>query len=937
LSEPIASACGLDRRARFLPAVLLALVCAVSCDAFGAAEPSAAKPADAPVAIPRGIERVNSAEGITEYRVTANGLRVLLFPDASKETATVNVTYLVGSRQENYGETGMAHLLEHLMFKGSPRYQHPDEEFSKRGARNNGSTWLDRTNYYETFPSNPDNLRWALAFESDRMLRAFIARKDLDSEMTVVRNEFERGENSPFRVLFQRVQSAAFNWHNYGKTTIGNRSDIENVSIERLQAFYHLYYQPDNAVLLIAGRFDADAALREVAEFFGPMPKPARVLPVLYTEEPAQDGERSVVVHRVGENQLVQIAYHIPALAHPDTAPLSVLSLVLGDTPGGRLHKALVEPGKAVGVGSWNATAYDPNLLSFFSTLRKGEAIDVARDAMIREIDAVGKDGVTPVLESEVERVKTKILKQFELGMAESDSFAVALSEAIAAGDWRLFFLGRDRVRAVTAGEVVRVAKNYLKADNRTIGMYIPTEQPDRVAIPERPNIVALLKDYKGDAPPAAGEAFEPSYANIDARTSRVTLANGIQLAMLPKKTRANTVNVRVLLYYGDETSLTGRTTADSMAGAMLMRGTQRHTRDQIQQEFESLKADVSVSGGGASLQTTRENLAPVLSLVAEIMREPAFPDSEFAQLKQGALASIEGRRTEPDARAGNALGRILAPYARGNIRYVQTFDENLQDLQAVDLNAVKKIYADLYGATGAEIAVVGDFDPAAVKAQVESLFVTWVSPHSYTRIAEEFKPIAAVAETVDTPDKANAAIMAAQTLQLSETDPDYPALIVANYVFGGSSDSRLFKRIREKDGLSYGVRSGLSASFFDHVGRFTFSAIAAPQNIASVKAAFLEEVKDVLDHGFTPEEIDNAKTGLLRLRQVARTNDDNLTFLLTTLMHQKIWMKDRIEFERKISALTPDQVSAAFKRYIDPAKISFVDAGDFRKVVSAK
>jgi zinc protease len=274
----------------------------------------------------------------------------------------------------------------------------------------------------------------------------------------------------------------------------------------------------------------------------------------------------------VGDNQMVQIAYHIPALAHADTAALSVLAQLLGDTPGGRLHKALVEPGKAVGVGAWNATAYDPNLLSFFSTLRKNEAIDVARDTMIREIDTVAKEGVTPGLVSEVERVKTKILKQFELGLAESDSFAVALSESIAAGDWRLFFLGRDRVREVSTGDVVRVAQSYLKADNRTIGMFIPTEQPDRIAMPPRPDIVALLKDYKGDAPPAEGEAFEPSYANMDVRTTRVTLANGIKLALLPKKTRGNTVNARVLMYYGDEQSLTGRTAADSLAGAMLMR-----------------------------------------------------------------------------------------------------------------------------------------------------------------------------------------------------------------------------------------------------------------------------------------------------------------------------------------------------------------------------
>jgi zinc protease len=776
-------------------------------------------------------------------------------------------------------------------------------------------------------------LRWALQFEADRMLNAFIARKDLDSEMTVVRNEFERGENSPFRVLFQRVQSAAFNWHNYGKSTIGNRSDIENVSIERLQAFYHLYYQPDNAVLLIAGRFDADVALKQVAEFFGPMAKPARVLPVLYTDEPAQDGERTVVVHRVGDNELVQVAYHIPALADPDTAPLTVLSLVLGDVPGGRLHKALVESGKAVGVGAWNATAYDPNLLSFFATLRKNEDTTPVRDAMIQQIDAIAKDGVaSPNLAPEVERVKTKILKEFELGMTETDQFAVALSEAIAAGDWRLFFLGRDRVRNVTPADVVRVAQNYLKPDNRIVGIFIPTDHPDRVAIPARSDLTAALKDYKGDAPLSVGEAFEPSYANIGARTTRVTLANGIKLALLPKKTRGGTVYLRMMLHFGDEASLTGRTMAESLAGSMLMKGTKLHTRDQIQQEFEGLKAEVSVGGGGAAVQTTRENLAPVLKLVAEVMREPAFPDSEFTQLKRAATASIESQRTQPDSLASNALSRHLAPYPRSNIRYVDTFDESLQDLQATDLAAVKKLYGDLLGASGAEIAVVGDFDPEAVRAQLTSLFGDWANPRPYQRIVSEFKPVPADAQTINTPDKANASIVAAQPIEMSETDPDYAALVVANYIFGASMDSRLFKRIREKDGLSYGVRSGLSVGFFDRVGRFSFSAIAAPQNAARVEAEFREELALALKDGFTSEEVEKAKSGLLQAREVARTSDENVAFLLVTLMHESIWTNDRIEFEHKVAALTPEQVSDAFRRYIDPAKISVVSAGDFAK-----
>ncbi|MDP5131751.1 MAG: insulinase family protein, partial [Paraglaciecola sp.] len=268
---------------------------------------------------------LNSVEGISEYRLD-NGLQVLLFPDQTKETVTVNVTYHVGSKHENYGETGMAHLLEHLVFKGTPKHKDIPAELSAAGARPNGTTWTDRTNYFETFAATDKNINWALSMESSRMVDSFIAKKDLDSEMTVVRNEFEMGENSPFRVTLQQMASVAYDWHNYGKSTIGSRSDLENVPIDRLQAFYKQYYQPDNATLIVAGKFEPQDMLERIQSTFGVIPKPQRILPTLYTSEPAKAGERSVTVRRVGDAQIVGAAYHVPAGSHPDFAAVTVLS-----------------------------------------------------------------------------------------------------------------------------------------------------------------------------------------------------------------------------------------------------------------------------------------------------------------------------------------------------------------------------------------------------------------------------------------------------------------------------------------------------------------------------------------------------------------------------------------------------------------------------------
>ena len=283
---------------------------------------SAAQSTDAP-RVPAGVVRGASVEGLTEYRLE-NGLRVLLIPDPTKPIITVNIVYLVGSRHEGYGETGMAHLLEHLVSYGSPRHPDAKKEQNDRGARRNASTWWDRTNYYETFPASDENLTWALDLEADRMTNAFVRADILASQMSVVRNEFEANENNPASVLEERAFSTAFLWHNYGKSTGGTKTDIERVPVERLQEFYRKYYRPDNAVLVIAGKFDEPKALDAAASRFRSIAKPAAPLAATYTEEPVQDGERMVVLRRVGDVRWRRRVY-IPAASHPDSSLMSVV------------------------------------------------------------------------------------------------------------------------------------------------------------------------------------------------------------------------------------------------------------------------------------------------------------------------------------------------------------------------------------------------------------------------------------------------------------------------------------------------------------------------------------------------------------------------------------------------------------------------------------
>ena len=453
--------------------------------------------------LPTGVRKVTSVEGITEYAFP-NGLHVLLFPDPSNPKVTVNMTYLVGSRHEGYGETGMAHLLEHLMFRETSMRGDVKQELTNHGANWNGTTSFDRTNYFETVNATDDNLHWAIELEADRMVNARIDKKNLDAEMTVVRNEFERGENSPERILEQRVMEAAYAWHNYGKSPIGNRSDIENVPAPKLAAFYQKYYQPDNALLTIAGKIDEGKTLGWLAESFGRIPKPARTLDPTYTVEPTQDGERLVALRRVGDNQDLMVLYHIPAGSHPDTAVAEVLTGVLGDAPSGRLYKALVENQKAVSANMDTEEMHDPGFVMASVRLRQDQSLDDARQILLSTIEGLAAE---PPTQQEVDRVKTRLLKQIDLQMANTQSLALNLSDWASQGDWRLLFLMRDRIKTVTVQDVERVAKTYLKESNRTLGVFIPTKNPDRSVIPPRPDTAVVLKDFKGGAAIAQGEA----------------------------------------------------------------------------------------------------------------------------------------------------------------------------------------------------------------------------------------------------------------------------------------------------------------------------------------------------------------------------------------------------------------------------------------------
>ena len=880
--------------------------------------------------LPGGITAVRAVEGIDEYRLP-NGLQLLLVADDSKPTTTVNMTVHVGSRQENYGETGMAHLLEHMMFKGSPKHRKPWADFEKRGLAANGSTWFDRTNYTASFSANDDNLKWYVDWLADALVNSFVARKDLDTEMTVVRNEMERGENRPDSILLQKTMAVMFDWHNYGHDTIGARADVENVDIPRLQAFYHQYYQSDNTTLIVAGKFATAKVLDWVAASFGPLKKPARKLPVQYTLDPTQDGERSVTLRRVGGAPLVIAGYHMPPGPAPDFAAAEVLALVLGDTPSGRLHKRLTEKQLAASTFAFAQALAEPGLLMLGAQLAPGQDVERTRAELIDAVESIARE---PVTAEELQRAKAKWRKAWSLAFTNPENVGVALSEAIAQGDWRLFFLTRDRVRDVSLADVQRVAEQRLLPANRTLGMYLPTDKPQRAPAPARVDLNALLQDFKPEAAAARVEAFDATPANLEARTQRFEVG-GLKAALVPKGTRGAVVRASLTLRFGDAASLANQGEVPDTVAALLDKGTKTLSRQQVQDRLDAIETELAVSGGvgqvTVTLSSRRAHLGQAIALVAELLRDPVFPPEVLDELKRQGLTDIEQQRKEPDAIADNVLARLGNPYPRGDVRHARSFDEMVDDLNAVTIDKVRAFHTRFYGAGRATFGASGDMDVAEVRRALEAAFGGWNGGVPFTRVPQPLIAVPPERQLIATPDKQNATLLVKQGLALSDNDADYPALMMANHLLGGGGSSRLWKRIRELEGLSYDVGSRISWGSIERHSEWHANAIFAPQNRAKVEAAFREELARALKDGFTAQELAEGQRGLLSYRRLSRAQDGTVAASLSSNLYLERTFALSAKVDAALSALTLAQVNAALRQYLAPERLVFIFAGDFK------
>jgi zinc protease len=890
-----------------------------------------------------------------------NGLKVVFVPAPGAPVATLMVLYHVGSRDEAVGYTGSSHLLEHMLFKGTPNNNRRlgrafADMMNEIGASKNATTWIDRTNYFETVPAG--YLEFAIELEADRMRNAFIADADRRSEMTVVRNELERSDNSPMRVLSAALVATAFREHPYHHPTIGWRPDVENVATERLRELYDTYYHPNNAAVFVVGDFEQSRTREAIERRFGALPRAPFAIPDVYTDEPPQVGERSLVIKRPGDTTLVGYAFHTPAalgqmrvlsrseLAERADAPrteatvdgyaLEVLARIVGRGRTSRLSRALVDSGLALDVSAWNWDSRDPGLFQIVVNVCPGRSADEVRSEVERVLATLAEHGPDP---SEVERVQRQIVVQRAFARDGTYALASRLAEFEAVGGWRLDEDYVERVREVTPERVREVARAYVHDDNRTVGLLIPATAKTFDVVPfeavaANPEQSAVVEAAPLPAPrefrdvPFAGRVAEGEFGAL--RWSYVATPEN------------PTLHVRGLLEAGP--ALAGATPLlATLVADMLTRGTRRLRRQAIEERLERAGArrayyvddDPSQSYNPLAFRFTAACAADdaplLLETLAEELAEPAFELTEFELVKAELVGALRLARTDTGWRAAQRFAQLA--YEPGDPNAVPDAEISLAALEALTLDDARAFYERWVLRAQPLVTGAGALDERSFASLLERTLGT-VPFRPAAPPVIEIRPRAArdAFERVELERKSNVDIVLGRAVSLVRSDPDFLAAHLANGILGQSTlSSRLGLRLRDREGLTYGVTSAfLSPGRLPGPWRVTVSV--NPANVARAIASVRDVLRDYAEHGPTRRELELQRNSMAGQHHVRLATSAGIAGELERIAYYGLGPDYVDTYREQLEAVERDAVLDAARAYLGEAALIVSAAGTFQE-----
>jgi zinc protease len=865
--------------------------------------------------------------------VLENGLTVLTKEVHTAPVVSVQVWYKVGSRDEEPGVNGIAHQLEHMMFKGTKtRPIQFGSLFSALGSDSNAFTSYDQTAYYGT--AERDKLKALLVLEADRMQNALIDVEQLASEKRVVISELQGYENSPEYRLNRAVMQAAFPNHAYGLPVGGTKADVEKFQVEQVRQYYRQFYTPDNAVLVIVGDLQTPKTLATVKEVFGEIPRRKQAIgnsqesKVPSTQHSAPSNP--IVLREAGAGAaFLQLLYPLPDVNHPDVPALDVLDYILTEGRNSHLYQQLVESGLASEVAAHVASLREFGWYEMLVTTDTQKNLPKIQSIIDRAIANLATKGVT---QEEVDRAKTQLQASVILTNRDVTNQAMQLGyDETTAGDYRY----RERyiagIRQVTPENVVNVAKKYFPKSAQVVGFFEPTQKQIKVAA--KPNSTQTVESLSGSGAVNLNEVLKylppterTTDTNIPASPQQFTLDNGLQVLLLTDKSTP-TVTLGGYIKAGTEFDPDEKAGLASLVAENLTSGTKTKDVLTIAKALEKRGASLDFTAYREGMRIEGDSLAPDLSVMlqtlADVVKNSTFPKKELELNRQQALTNLKIELNEPSEVAIRTF--LQSVYPQQHPLHTLPTEATLKQIKREDVIAFK---AQHYRPDSTVLVIVGDFEPEQVRSLIQAEFGNWQASGAAPTLKYPTvpKPDKLVLRNPVLPGKAQAVTYMGYT-GINRLDPRFYAASVMNQILGGDTlSSRLGSEVRDRQGLTYGIYSHFQAG--KNYGIFLIELQTSPEDTTKAIASTRQLLQQIHQHGVTPQEVETAKRTLISNYNVSLANPEELTKRILLNQAYGLDISELRNFTQKIQQVSLEQVNQAARELLHPDKIVVVTAG---------
>lgn len=883
---------------------------------------AAVKKAKANTATDAEIRVDAHAAGFISY-VLPNGFKILLAKYPSAPNVRIELTVKTGSLLEGYGETGMAHLLEHLLFKGAGTRASVKNDLTRIGARWNADTTVDRTSYFEIVSSEPAIIEKALRIEADRFMDARFTREDLASEMTVVRNELERNDTSPPSVMMRSLLRQSYFWHGYGRPTIGAKSDIEDAPFSALKAFYTRHYRPDNAFLLISGNFDQKHVLTLASELFSKAHNPATPKIGSWTQESPQAVTNRSELFLPAGTTMAMSAWKIPGSYDRQTIALALASAAICSEAWGSLRQEIVlERKAAVSASCFGFDKPQTGLLIATATGGKDDDAEKLSRSLREYIETAAKKGITG---EQLERAIKEEINAFILAGNSHEVFARLLSDAEVAGDWRLAFWQHDTAKDITVDEANNSLRKWIVPTNRSD---VLLRHADVVVAPELPKMIDTTSKVTGKNWASVVTYSDPLPQNAsDLANATIAIPLGddrVQAALISRKTQGDFAWVVIANDFGNEETLRGKTLACTMASSLIKFGGSGLNRDKLDSMLEKLQANWEINMGLLSINAPRKNIDAALDILLSVWANPTMPAAEFERIKASAIAGVESSLKDPSALASNEMERRFDNYPDNHPRKMLPIEKELADIRALTFDDVKACQTTFAGLSHIRMSIVGDFSRQDVKDLWGKISKLPTAKIPYKRIPEMAAPVKVdtspiILSRADTP---NASIAGMSVIPITDGAEDFPALRIAVNILGGNTNSRIWNRLRETEGLAYSAGATLAGSIFEPRTILSISASAASDKAEAALGMLKDELAVALRDGFTTAEVEQAKKTWVQDRRRFANDERLFAARLSNGMLNGRDFSWIAQYDKRIASVTPAAATEALRKHIGSAPI---------------